>query len=115
MNSPRSSISRRHFLTQSAVLAAAGALGPNLLVRGREAGSRRLNIAVIGANGKGQVDTGKVALDHNIVALVDIDHKRLESATKTLARKYTDAKVELPAAPKRYTDYRKMFDEMSAS
>ncbi len=108
-------ISRRRFLTQSATVAAIGSLGPNLLLRGRDAGGSRLNIAVIGANGKGQVDTGKVALDHNIVALVDIDEKRLGSAAKTLARKYTDAKIEAPAAPKGYTDYRKMFDEMSKS
>jgi predicted dehydrogenase len=110
-------ISRRRFLRQSTTLAAAaGALGPNLLLRGREAGSNRLNIAVIGANGKGQVDTGKVALDHNIVALVDIDNQRLESAAKTLARKYSDAKTATaPSAPKLFTDYRKMFDEMSKS
>src|SRR6266853_867028 len=110
---PSSSLSRRRFLAHTAAFAAGAVLGPNLLLRGREAGSSRLNIAVIGANGKGQVDTGKVALDHNIVALVDIDSTRLESAAKTLERKYTEAKVEVPAPPKRYSDYRKMFDEMA--
>ena len=34
-------------------------------------------IAVIGALGKGQSDTKNVAYDHNIVALVDCDSKRL--------------------------------------
>jgi predicted dehydrogenase len=115
MSTPNTSLSRRRFLTQSAAFAAASAFGPNLLLRGLGAGTKRLNIAVIGANGKGQVDTAKVALEHNIVALVDIDQLRLESATKTLAKKYTDAKVNVPAAPKGYTDYRRMFGEMSGS
>ena len=111
MNS--SPLSRRRFIQQSAGIAAATALGPNLLLRGQDAAGKRLNIAVIGALGKGQVDTGKVALEHNIVALVDIDSKRLESAAKALQKKYTDAKQEGRQAPKLYTDFRKMFDEMS--
>ncbi|MEP6671305.1 MAG: Gfo/Idh/MocA family oxidoreductase, partial [Chthoniobacter sp.] len=106
-------VSRRRFLTQTAGLAATAALGPNLLLRGQDAASKRLNIAVIGALGKGQVDTGKVALDHNIVALVDIDSKRLESAGKAWAKKYADAGKTLPQSPKLYADFRKMFDEMS--
>lgn len=107
------SVSRRRFLTQTAGVAATAALGPNLLLRGADSASKRLNIAVIGANGKGQVDTGMVALDHNIVALVDIDSDRLESATKTWAKKWTTAGLPVPQAPKGYADFRKMFDEMS--
>ena len=106
-------ISRRRFIAQSTGLAATTFLGPNLLLRGQEAAGKRVNIAVIGALGKGQVDTGKVALDHNIVALVDIDTKRLESAAKSLEKKYADAQQTIPAAPKLYTDFRKMFDEMA--
>jgi predicted dehydrogenase len=68
---------------------------------------------VIGANGKGSSDTKGVALDHNIVALVDVDSKRLEKAGNDLAKIYTDAKRDVPQAPKLFTDYRKMFDEMS--
>lgn len=108
-----SSLSRRRFLTRSAGLAAATVFGPNLLLRGQETAGKRLNIAVIGALGKGQVDTGKVALDHNIVALVDIDTQRLETAAKSWQKKYTDAKREVPQAPKLYSDFRKMFDEMA--
>ncbi len=110
---PAPIVSRRRFLAQTASLAATAALGPNLLLRGRDAASKRLNIAVIGALGKGQVDTGKVALEHDIVALVDIDSKRLESAGKAWTKKYTDAARTVPQSPKLYADFRKMFDEMS--
>src|SRR5258706_10296508 len=106
-------VSRRRFLAQTAGLAATAAIGPNLLLRGADAASKRLNIAVIGALGKGQVDTGKVALDHNIVALVDIDSKRLETAGRAWEKKFNDAGRLLPQSPKLYTDFRKMFDEMS--
>src|SRR3954464_6406688 len=95
-------VSRRRFLTQTAGLAATAAWGPNLLLRGSDAASKRLNIAVIGALGKGQVDTGKVALEHNVVALVDIDSQRLETASKSWAKKYADAGKPLPQAPKTY-------------
>jgi predicted dehydrogenase len=106
-------VSRRRFLAQTAGLAATAALGPNLLLHGQDSASKRLNIAVIGALGKGQVDTGKVALDHNIVALVDVDSKRLESAGKAWEKKLKDAGKPLPQSPKLYADFRKMFDEMS--
>ncbi len=105
-------ITRRRFLAHSAGIAAATVLGPNLLLRGADASAKKLNIAVIGALGKGQSDTGAIALDHNIVALVDVDSKRLDKAAAELAKKYTNAKRDVPQAPKLYADYRKMFDEM---
>ena len=110
-----STVSRRRFLSQSAGLAAAAAFGPNLLLRGRDVASKRLNIAVIGALGKGEVDTGKVALDHNIVALVDIDSDRLGKATQSWEKKLAAAGQTAPQAPKGYADFRKMFDEMANS
>ena len=70
-------------------------LGPNLLLRGQNTAGKRLNIAVIGASGKGTVDTGKVALDHNIVALVDVDSKRLADAGKALDKKMTEVEEVL--------------------
>jgi len=112
---PSNTVSRRRFLTQTAGLAATAALGPNLLLRGADAASKRLNIAVIGALGKGEVDTGKVALDHNIVALVDIDSERVAKASESWAKKFTAAGQTVPEAPKTYADFRKMFDEMSKS
>ncbi|HCN75926.1 MAG TPA: gfo/Idh/MocA family oxidoreductase [Verrucomicrobiales bacterium] len=106
-------ISRRHFLGRTAGLAASAFAGPNLLLRGQEAAGRRLNIAIIGANGKGQSDTQAVTLDHNIVALVDVDMKRLEEAGKKNADHHLKSGKSEPRAPKLYQDYRKMFDEMA--
>ena len=55
---PSSHLSRRRFLTQTAGVAAATVLGPNLLLRGQNTAGKRLNIAVIGALGeKARVDT----------------------------------------------------------
>lgn len=78
----------------------------------QNAAGKRLNIAQIGALGKGESDMKNVAKDHNIVALVDVDSARLDTAAKSLAKEYekvgrTDAK-----APALYADFRKMFDEM---
>jgi len=104
-----STLSRRYFIAGSAGAAA------SLLVRpgsAQDAG-KRLNIAAIGALGKGQSDTRAVAKEHNIVALVDADSGRLDQAASTLAALYQQAGGAAPKAPKLYTDFRKMFDEMS--
>lgn len=106
-------ISRRHFLGRTASLAAGAFAGPNLLLRGQNAAGKKLNLAVIGANGKGQSDTQGVTLDHNIVALVDVDLKRLDEAAKKREKHHLDSGKEAPAAPKLYQDFRKMFDEMA--
>jgi predicted dehydrogenase len=111
MNSQR--ITRRRFLAQSAGIVAATVIGPNLLLHGQNTAGRKLNIAVIGALGKGQSDTANIALEHNIVALVDVDSSRLDKAAQALVKKYTDAKVEAPQPPKLYADFRKMLDEMA--
>ena len=106
-------ISRRHFLGRTAGLAAGAFTGPNLLLRGQNAAGKKLNLAVIGANGKGQSDTQGVTLEHNIVALVDVDRKRLEEAAKKRADHHLKSGQAEPTAPKLYQDYRKMFDEMA--
>src|SRR5512137_958068 len=99
---------RRRFLACSAGLAAATFVGPNLLLRGQNAASKRLNLAVIGALGKGQSDTRSVEKDHNIVALVDVDSSRLDDAVKGHLKQVPQAK-----APRVFADFRKMFDEMA--
>lgn len=106
-------ISRRHFLGRTAGLAASAFAGPNLLLRGQDTAGKRLNLAIIGANGKGQSDTQAVTLDHNIVALVDVDLKRLDEAGKKNEDHHLKSGKNAPKAPKLYQDYRKMFDEMS--
>jgi hypothetical protein len=63
--------------------------------------NEKLNIAVIGAGGKGAGDTDEVAeLGENIYALCDVD----EATLKSRAQKYPQAKL--------FRDYRKMLDEI---
>jgi predicted dehydrogenase len=99
------SISRRQFLQHSAALtgvaAGAGLFGvPNTWADGPPTG--KLGIAVIGCGGQGSGNPG-VGARERLVALVDVDEKRLGQAVARL-----DAKVP---KPKTYHDYRKMFDD----
>lgn len=91
-------LSRRSFLNRtSAGTVAAAAWGPFLL-RGQNLNSK-LNIAVIGAGGKGASDTDACA-GENIVALCDID----ENTLRNRAQKYPKAK--------HFRDYRKMLETL---
>jgi hypothetical protein len=90
--------SRRVFLQTATLATGAIALGVPTLVRGKNLNSK-LNIAAIGAMGKGQSDTDHCA-EENIVALCDVDSAR---CAPQLA-KYPNAKF--------HQDFRKMFDEM---
>lgn len=105
--------SRRRFLGASAGFAAGVFAGPNLLLRGQDTAGKKLNLAQIGANGKGLADTGMVTLTHNIVAMVDVDQKRLEEALVKRENHHRDSGQGTPPTPKLYNDYRKMFDEMA--
>lgn len=89
--------SRRRFLQSSSLAAAALFAGPSLL-RGQNLNSK-LDVAAIGADGKGAGDTDGLASE-NIVALCDIDQSRLQARSK----KYPDARL--------FTDYRKMLADM---
>jgi predicted dehydrogenase len=98
---PPLSLSRRRFLRYSSLAAGAAALstGPFIL-RGQNL-NNKLNVAVIGAGGKGASDTDDVAkLGENIVALCDID----DTTLRKRAEKYPGAKL--------YVDYRKMYDDL---
>jgi|APTNR8051073442_1049403.scaffolds.fasta_scaffold01852_9 predicted dehydrogenase len=105
--------SRRRFLGAGASLAASAFTGPNLLLRGQNAAGKRLNLVQIGANGKGQSDTQAVTLNHNIIAMVDVDTKRLEEAAKKREKHHSESNAAAPNVPKLYQDFRKMFDEMA--
>jgi predicted dehydrogenase len=96
-----SSFSRREFLKTTALAASAAAFAMPAIVRGQNLNSK-LNIAAIGAGGKGESDTDCCASE-NIVALCDVDTDRCASTVK----KYPQAKY--------YRDFRKMFDEMGKS
>jgi predicted dehydrogenase len=101
----RANMNRRRFLRQSAGLAAAAGSAhlfgvPNIL-RG-DSPNAKLGIAVIGCGGQGSGNPG-LAAGERLVALVDVDDKRLGDAVKKVSEKVPNAKT--------YHDYRRMFDE----
>lgn len=102
-------MNRRQFLTRTSAFGAAALITPRWLHADET--SKRINIAVVGALGKGQSDTKGIANEHNVVALVDVDTVRLDKAVteylKVVKDKTPDAK-----APKTFTDFRKMLDTL---
>ena len=94
------SLNRRNFIKTGALATGAVAFGVPLLVRGQNLNSK-INIAAIGAGGKGSSDID-CCDSENIVALCDVDSN--QSARKL--QKYPGAKT--------YQDFRKMFDEMGS-
>ncbi|HSZ54177.1 MAG TPA: Gfo/Idh/MocA family oxidoreductase [Tepidisphaeraceae bacterium] len=91
---------RRQFTGRALALAAASFAAPALL-RGQNLNSK-LNVAVIGAGGRGSADTDAVAELVNIVALCDVDEHRLNQR----GRKFPEAK--------KYTDFRQVFEHPEA-
>jgi predicted dehydrogenase len=89
---------RRTFLKTATLAGGAVVFGVPTLLRGQNLNSK-LNIAAIGAGGKGASDTDHCATE-NIVALCDVDSAHCAGQVK----KYPGAKF--------YRDFRKMFDEM---
>jgi predicted dehydrogenase len=93
-------ISRRRF--NRAVVAGAGVLAAApAFLRGKNL-NEKLDIAIIGAGGRGAANTGSVASE-NIVALCDVNGKALDAAG-----------VKHPGA-KRFRDFRRLFDEAADS
>ena len=90
-------LDRRGFL-QATSLAGFGILVPG--ARG-EAPNDKLNFACIGVGGKGSGDTDQVGALGNIVALCDIDSRRL------------DKKGEAFPEAKRFADFRKLLEDHS--
>ena len=113
MNTPKagsnSSLNRRQFLrcasAATAVLATTPIVVPSSVLGadGQTAPSNKINLACIGVGGQGGNDIGGLARNCNIVALCDVD---AHQAARTFEK--------FPAA-KRFKDFRKMFDEASAS
>jgi len=98
--------SRRHFFYGSllAVAVPSGGFGsaPSLKAAGFKSPNEKLNIAAVGAGGKGESDI-KGCVSENIVAMADPDSKRA-------AKSFSDH----PKAAT-YTDFRRMFDKESAN
>lgn len=96
---PAAATTRRRFLATTAL----GGLGLTILPRGASAfgyaENGKLDLAIVGAGGRGASNLGDVSSE-NIVALCDVDEKRLAQAAKGF-----------PSA-KLHVDFRKMLDEM---
>ena len=98
--SSRQSFNRRRFIA-SGSLAATSLAFPWVSVRKVLGANSRLNIAAIGAGGKGGVDIGYCA-GENVVALCDVDARNAAGTFK----KFPKAMV--------YQDFRKLFDKESS-
>lgn len=94
---PRPNMNRRRFLASSA-LAGTTLAFPWISVRNVLGANNRLNIAAIGAGGKGGVDIGYCA-GENVVALCDVDTNKAAGSIK----KFSKAKV--------YQDFRNMLEK----
>jgi hypothetical protein len=94
-------LSRRSFIKTTSLVTGAVVFGVPTLLRAQNLNSK-LNIAAIGAMGKGESDTNACDTE-NIVGLCDVDSAR---CAKQL-QKYSGAKF--------YQDYRKMLDELGKS
>jgi len=101
MNQSRKMTSRREFLRGAAGTVTAFTIVPRHVLGGTAvaAPSDKLNIAIIGVGGRGGASVGGCG-GENIVALCDVDTRRMEDASKKHPR------------AKRYQDFRKMLDEM---
>ncbi len=99
------SCTRRRFLKSTAAGATVAAMASVCrapLVLAGEPTADKLRVAVIGAAGMGGYSVG-CALSENLVALVDVDEKRIAKVMKE--------SVKETAKPKIFYDYRKMLDE----
>jgi len=93
------SLSRRQFLYTTALAAGSLAAGTYVARARIKSPNESLDIAIIGTNGKGQVDSMALSRTENIVALCDVDADSLAAA-----------KQRWPGA-KTYRDYREMIEK----
>ncbi len=99
MRTPALFTSRRHFLRTTTAVSAFALVPACVLGRGAEpVPSRRLNLAAVGAGGRGADDLADLE-GENIVALCDVDWDQAAGSFK----KYPKAK--------RYRDFRRMLEE----
>src|SRR5216117_2237502 len=92
-----SGLNRRRFLKSSTVAAGTFLLAAPVLLRGKGL-NEKLNVAIIGAGGRGAANTQSVSSE-NIVALCDVSENNLSQA----AEKYPKAR--------KYVDFRKLYAE----
>ena len=96
-------LSRRNFLKTGAMASIAMSVVPNTVLgksfSGKTAPSDRLNILGVGIGGRGSADLAEMETE-NIIGLCDVDWKYAAG----VFNKYPKAK--------RYSDYRRMYDEL---
>ena len=97
-SAPTQSIPRRQFIKSAAVAGTGLSILPSGALAGPEAPSNKLNVAIIGAGGRGRAHFGAVR-NENVVALCDINEQTLAKAAKIF-----------PGA-KHYVDWRKCLDQ----
>jgi predicted dehydrogenase len=104
---------RRKFFGKTAALAAAAAgtrliAAPNILAEASP--NSKLNIAGIGVGGRGAAHV-QSSLAENLVAVCDVVDGALSGSLAQAERHYKDHGSGKPL-PKRFSDYREMFDKM---
>ena len=107
-------MSRRKFIGNVTLTTAAFSIVPRHVLGGKgyTAPSDKLNIAVIGAGGKGKSDMWSVAETENIVALCDVDDRKVaETLTKTKEEEGKEELAELLEKVPKYKDFREMLDK----
>jgi predicted dehydrogenase len=96
----RHETNRRKFLQTSALAGAGFWVAGNVQAQEATSPNEKIRFACIGVGGKGSSDSADAGNSGDVVAICDIDESRLEGA----GARFTNAK--------KYTDFRKMFDEM---
>ena len=101
MTKHKSNFSRRDFLKNSSIGMAGFYIVPRHVLGGKgyKSPSDTLNIAVVGAGGRGNAHV-KAAASENLIAMVDVDMRQAQANFK----KYPQTKT--------YKDFRKMYDEL---
>ena len=94
--------SRRRFLKTTAATGIGFWVAGGLAPRESKAANEQLAMASVGVSGKGSSDSNDAGRFGKMVAICDVDLKKLDG----VAGKFKDAK--------KYTDFRKMFDEMGS-
>ena len=94
---------RREFLQTGAAAGLGFWVAGGVSAAESDSPNERIAMAAIGVDGKGKSDAADAGRAGDMVAICDVDRKRLEAA----ARSFPKAKM--------YTDFRKMLDEMGKS
>ncbi len=96
--------SRRQFLGKSAAIGVGYWVAGGVLARGSESPNERIAMASVGIGGKGSSDSADAGRSGDMVAICDADEDRVNTAGE---KRFPNAK--------RYTDFRKMLEEMGDS